>query len=141
MKGQAYRHELILVFFECPLIIKGRREEIFMSANRLEELLKKVRSSADFIVGSNLVEVILYGSYARGDFDEESDVDIALIVKNNRESMKAYRRDIVRLMSNLSLEYDALVSISCIPEADFEEYRDVLPYYRNIDNEGVRISA
>ncbi len=112
-----------------------------MSAGLLQEVLKKLCSHIRVLIGSGLSEIILYGSYARGDFDMESDIDIALIINEQREHLGKYRRELAVVMSELSLEYDTLVSISCIPLQEFEEYKGVLPYYKNIDLEGVRISG
>ena len=112
-----------------------------MSAKLLDELLKKLRFDIEEVIKSDLSEVILYGSYARGDFDEESDIDIAVIVDSSRELLRKHHKGLVEIMSNASLEYDIVVNISCIPLKDFEEYKEVLPYYRNIDSEGVRIAA
>ena len=112
-----------------------------MSAKRLDELLKELLFNIEAVIKSDLSEVILYGSYARGDFDKESDIDIAVIVDSSRELLRKYHKGLVEIMSNASLEYDIVVNISCIPLKDFEEYREVLPYYRNIDSEGVRVSC
>ncbi len=112
-----------------------------MFAKLLNELLKKLRFNIEEVIKSDLSEVIFYGSYARGDFDEESDIDIAVIVDSSRELLRKYRKGLVEIMSNASFEYDVVVNISCIPLKDFEEYKEVLPYYRNIDSEGVRIIA
>ena len=112
-----------------------------MSEKALNELLKKIYSGAVDITGDNLCEAILYGSYARGDFDEESDIDIVLILSLDREETRKYKGSLTELMSSLSLSYDKVVCISCIPKKEFEQYRSVLPYYRNIDTEGVRLSA
>lgn len=108
-----------------------------MSTGLLQEILKKLGNHIRNIIGSDLSEVILYGSYARGDFDEESDIDIALIINERREHLSKYRGELTAIMSDLSLEYDTLISISCIPLQEFEEYKSVLPYYKNIDMEGV----
>lgn len=112
-----------------------------MSENALRELLKKIYSSTTDIVGSALCDVILFGSYARGDYDSESDVDIALIINEDRNEIKRYNRDIINLVSDISLTDDVLVSVCCIPESEFEEYKEAMPFYRNIDIEGVRLSA
>lgn len=112
-----------------------------MSVNGLNEILTALRSRLDQIIGTELVEVILYGSFARGDFDEESDIDIAVIVDNTRNEMRKYRSMVIPSVSDMCLEYDVLISINYIPMSDFEEYKSVLPYYRNIDREGVRIVA
>lgn len=112
-----------------------------MSVENLDELFDLICMKTTSIVGSELEEIILYGSYARGDFDSESDIDIALIVNTSREGSVKYRKKMAELMSDISLEFDMLVSISCIPQNDFETYKEVLPYYRNINKEGVRLSA
>lgn len=112
-----------------------------MSTESINELLNLIRTETEQIIGANLKEAILYGSYARGDYNSESDIDIALIVNSSRADTGKYRKQMVALINELSLTYDVLVSISCIPQIDFEKYKDALPYYRNIDSEGVRLSA
>ncbi len=112
-----------------------------MLADSLNDILGELYLRIRQIMDEEAVEIILYGSYARGDFDRESDLDIAVIVENNRIDIKKYRRQMVSLMSDLSLKYDVVVGITCIPFSDFEEYKEVLPYYRNINNEGVRVVA
>lgn len=44
-------------------------------------------------------------------------------------------------VSEMCLKYDVLIRINYTPLSDFKEYRGVLPYYRNIDREGVRVVA
>ena len=113
--------------------------DMTMPANMLTEILSILRSHLDQIIGADLVEMILYGSFARGDFDEESDIDIAVIVNIDRAELKKYQKDIVSVISEMSLDYDTLISINYISLSDFEEYKSVLPYYKNIDREGVRV--
>jgi addiction module RelB/DinJ family antitoxin len=107
----------------------------------IDSITDKAASAADSIFKDKLVETILYGSYARGDFDDESDIDIAVIVSIEREDISAYHDKIATIASDLSLKYDKPVNINCIPADDFKKWKDDLPYYRNIANEGVRLSA
>ena len=72
-----------------------------MSAKLLDELLKKLRFNIEDVIKSDLSEVILYGSYARGDFDEESDIDIAVIVDSSRELLRKYHKGLVEIMTLL----------------------------------------
>lgn len=112
-----------------------------MSQIALDELLKKIYRSVEAIIGEPLKDVFLYGSYARGDYDAESDIDIALIINAERQKTSRYRKELVDLMSDLSLQNDIVICITCIPQSEFEEYKEILPYYKNISNEGVRLSA
>ena len=112
-----------------------------MSRKELDVLLREVYHAMQDIFGDKLISVILYGSYARGDYDGESDIDIAILANADREELKQYHHSLVSQMSRFMMDYDALVSLTEIPVQDFEEYKNILPYYRSIDKEGVRLSA
>lgn len=112
-----------------------------MSQSTLDSLLKIIYKNMNASIGKSLKEVILYGSYARGDYDSESDIDIALIVDMERSEAEKLLRSLMSFVSDFSLENDIVVSLNCIPEDEFNHYKAVMPYYRNIDQEGVRLSA
>ena len=83
----------------------------------------------------------LYGSYARGDYTDESDVDILLVVDTNAEGIKLHRAEISRISSDLSLKYDITVSITVKPSEQFDRFSDILPFYKNVVSEGVRYAV
>ena len=64
-----------------------------MKAEEIKILLKDIYCSASRVFRDKLIASILFGSYARGDYDSESDMDIALIVscKRNVEADNAVR--------------------------------------------------
>jgi predicted nucleotidyltransferase len=93
------------------------------------------------IYGDDLVKVILYGSYARKDNDNESDVDIVAIVHGDRVNLQDQLRKIWDESTELELEYGTIISPTVIPYKEFERYREDLPYYHNIAEEGVEIVA
>ncbi|MBO7360653.1 MAG: nucleotidyltransferase domain-containing protein [Clostridia bacterium] len=88
-----------------------------------------------------LTDCYLYGSFARGDFDGDSDVDIMMVVDMTYEEVNRYRLQISRIGSRLSLKYDITVSIKLQPRRVLERYREVLPFYRNVLEEGLRYDA
>ena len=75
------------------------------------------------------------------DFDEDSDVDIMMVVDMTYEEVNRYRLQISRIGSRLSLKYDITVSIKLQPRRVLERYREVLPFYRNVLEEGLRYDA
>jgi len=83
----------------------------------------------------------LYGSYARGDYDSESDIDIMAIVTSDESLIKKLRKDVVVIGSRTSLEHDIDVSVYVRNKDHFDRWKDHMPYYRNIVTEGVEISA
>ena len=91
------------------------------------------------VYGSDLQSVILYGSYARGDYDDESDIDYTAIVKGDRLSLQEKLKEIWRLSADIGLENDVIISPTVIPEDEYEKYGEILPYYQNIKKEGIRI--
>lgn len=109
--------------------------------NELDVILNYVTEQYSQSLGVKIKQIVLYGSYARGDFDEESDIDIVAIVDCDREDIASYHRKLAEISSELDLEYGIMVSPSVIPYAEFIKYKDDLPYYRNIAREGVVLSA
>ena len=91
------------------------------------------------VLQDKITDCYLYGSYARGDYDQESDVDIMIVVDMSYEEVNPYRREISKIGSELSLEYDVTVSIKLQPKKILEQYKDVLPFYKNVLKEGIGI--
>lgn len=55
--------------------------------------------------------------------------------------MKKYNDLMAELMVDLNLEYDIVVSFCCIPYIEFNEKKNFLPYYMNINREGIELIA
>ena len=121
-------------------IQEGREgEESMCSQNEMDVLLKEIAAIYRKVFGDDIVKIVLYGSYARGTFDAESDIDIVAIVKGEREELQRKLREVWILSSNLELEYETILSPTVIPYEEFEKYRNDIPYYRNIEEEGIDI--
>ena len=109
--------------------------------SELDLILKQMLRIYRSVYGSEIVRVVLYGSYARGDYQQDSDIDIAAIVRGERERLQAGLQQVWDQSAELELAYGTIVSPTVIPLDEFEKYKDDLPYYRNIANEGVEIVA
>ena len=107
----------------------------------LRNILSKAISEYRNIFGDALVQVVLYGSYARGDYDNESDIDIVALVRCDRETISEKTLAMARFSSDLDLEYGVMVSPSAIPYDEYLKYQNDLPYYANIAKEGVELIA
>ena len=122
--------------------ISNTKEGIVMcSKHELNIILKKIAETYRLVYGDNLVKIMMYGSYARGDYDDYSDVDIAAIVKGERQALQNALKEVWDISADLELEYETIVSPTVIPFDEYEEYRNDIPYYMNIDKEGVVVVA
>ena len=91
---------------------------------------------ASELMREDLVEVILYGSCARGDYSADSDIDIALITKCNRMEAKSYSDALAGIATTLAMKYFAIVNFVCLPYDEFVEKKTWYAYFRNIELEG-----
>lgn len=109
------------------------------SPNQLESINRQMVECYRNAFGRNLQRVILFGSYARGDYDQESDIDYTAIVHGDRRSLQSKMNQVWDLSAEIGLENDVVISPTVIPAEEFEKYRFALPYYRNIDKEGIPV--
>ena len=109
--------------------------------SQLNVLLKKISDIYRSVYGDQLVRVVLYGSYARGDYADDSDLDVVALVHGDRKKLQDQLRTVWDQTCDLELEYEMVLSPAVIPYEEFEKYREDIPYYRNIANEGVTVVA
>ena len=107
----------------------------------LEQITKKVVLAARDCLGEKLDKVVLYGSYARGDYNSESDIDILVLADIPIEDRWKTRMQISKLTYDLDLEHDVLVSLHVVDRTTFYQYADDLPFYINVLKDGVELSA
>lgn len=81
-------------------------------------------------------DAYLYGSYARGDYDGESDVDIILISPLSQDQLWPIRRQVSTIANEISSCHDVSVSV-CIRSKD-QFQPQAVPYYHNVIREGIR---
>lgn len=105
------------------------------------EIMREAYSSCNTALMNNVREAYLYGSYARGDYDRESDIDILLTADMERDALTKYRGSIAKISSDLSLKHDVTVSVTVKPLSQFRQYKDVMPFYRNVIQEGIHYAG
>jgi len=103
---------------------------------QIQQLLKKFKQGLLQLYGTRLKGLYLYGSYARGDFDAGSDLDV-LIVLNDFERAPLELRRISQLVGDLSLEYLITISPAFMREQDWRMADK--PLLRNVRAEGLAV--
>ncbi len=102
---------------------------------KIEEFSAELVEGLLLALGKKPVSIILYGSVARGDNTEESDVDVAIIVSSKlSDSAQDKLSDFI---VDMNLKYDTVFSVIDIDSVEFEKWGNVSPFYKNVKNEGV----
>ena len=107
--------------------------------SKLEGVIRDMVTAYREVFGGRIEQILLYGSYARGDADGDSDIDIAAIVHGDRQELQEKLKKVWDVSSDLELMYEVVISPTVIPYDEFMAYQEDLPYYRNISEEGIRV--
>ncbi|TKJ21591.1 MAG: DNA polymerase subunit beta [Promethearchaeota archaeon Loki_b32] len=100
------------------------------------KILKEFKVRLQNLYGDKFSSLILYGSYARGEFIEDSDIDLAIILKGEISPFKEIDR-MSEITYDLVLKYDILISIHPVSEERYLLMKT--PFLMNIREEGIQI--
>ena len=120
------------------------KEVLTATLRRLDQkqalrISRDVYRACNEVLNGRILDAYLYGSYARGDYHDDSDIDIFLVVDAAVEEIGLLRQKIADIESDLSLEYDVTISVAVKPAEQVRRYAAMLPYYANVMREGIRI--
>lgn len=111
-----------------------------MSQN-LNSILERYVNDIHHLYGNRLKTVILYGSYARGDFRPDSDIDIMILVDLSEQEIIEKGH----LLSDLTFDYNFEDDLKIMPIVKnlghFNKWLRAYPFYYNIKKEGVELYA
>ena len=108
-----------------------------MDARR--EIIKRFIAQAEEILGGHLVKAILYGSYARGDYHEHSDIDLMFLTTLTDDEIREERDKLYDLAFDYEMEYGVDISVIVKNIEHFRYWLGAYPFYNNIEREGVAL--
>ena len=87
--------------------------------------------------GISVIDIRLFGSFARSNAHEDSDVDVAVVLEDAGWST---RRDIIDLAADIGLEHDLMLSPTVFDRVTYERWRaQDRALVRDIETEGIRV--
>ena len=105
-----------------------------LASDLIKDVINELKRGLEKKYGSQLKSILLFGSYARGEETEDSDIDIAIILEDFDHACAEIERT-GDLVSSLSLKFDTLISLVPIKEKDWLERKTAL--ISNIKRDGV----
>lgn len=103
----------------------------------IEQIAHEYKQKLLDLYGDELEKLILYGSYARGDQHDESDVDFAIVLRNPKTRPAAEIFKTAPLASRLSLKYGLM--ISSLPVSLQKMQNSMQGIYQAIRQEGISV--
>lgn len=107
--------------------------------NSINMVLNEFKVKVKEILGDRVKKIILYGSYARGDYNNNSDVDIMILTDLNFEEIEKYRDDISDIAFEIELKTGIMLSPIIKNAEEYSIRIKYIPFYKNVNKEGVII--
>jgi len=101
---------------------------------RISGILKEFREEIEKLYGKRLKSIILYGSWARGDATEESDIDVLIVLEGEVIPGKEIDR-MIDIITEINLKHGVLVSVYPVSKEDYSTINS--PLLINVRREGV----
>ena len=106
----------------------------------VQSIVYKFVQTMKVLFGSKLNKIIVYGSYARGDYGKNSDVDIMILVDLPEAEIKKFENRVYDVAFEIEMDTGVNISPVIKNREQFEYWEDTLPYYKNVRKEGVTIN-
>ena len=96
--------------------------------DRIHNIIYQFSQQLKDIMGSKLTKVIVYGSYARGDYNSSSDVDVMILVKMSDNEIKKIENQVYDLAFDIEMDTGVDISPIIKNEEQYEYWLDTLPF-------------
>ena len=104
-------------------------------------IIAQLRESLKSIFPKEQFDVILFGSYARNDADDGSDIDVMFLVDSSRQTIQEKHWQVGEAAAEVLMDHGIVVSPIVENRAYYHANASILPFFKNVQREGVRISA
>jgi len=101
---------------------------------KIKKILGEFRTEVEKLYGDKLKNILLYGSWARGDATKESDIDLLIVLEGKVIPGKEVDR-MINIITDINLKYGVLLSVYPVSEEDYSTVNS--PLLINVRREGM----
>ncbi len=101
---------------------------------KIEPIVREFKQALQTLYGDRLHDLILFGSYARGDYDDESDIDLMVVLNDETVDTYAEIRRISGIETDILLKHG--LPISPLPVSHQRYQTSFMPVYQEARREG-----
>lgn len=121
--------------YKIPTIEELRLEIPKDIQTHLEEYVEQVKE----LYQDKLYQIILFGSYAKGNYGRDSDIDVMILLNMDEEDTIPYRHDTSGISYDFQVNYDLDINPILHSKDTFLKWKNAHPFYRNVYTEGVKL--
>lgn len=107
-----------------------------MEQKRLRRILHALQKELTDTLGERVEKIILYGSQARGDARDDSDIDVLVVLKDDFKHGEMLKKT-SRAVAKLSLDNNVVISRAFVTNQQYEQSK--MPFLMNVRREGIAI--
>lgn len=119
------------ILWTCFKLLFQKLEEIFMN-----EVIKEFRIEIEKLYGKRLKKIVLYGSWARKEATEDSDIDVVVVLEGEVIPGREIDR-MIDIITEINLRHNVLISVCPVSEKDYLTLKS--PLLMNVRREGVLV--
>jgi len=108
-----------------------------LEQNKLNIVLNSFANECADLLGDKLSDVILFGSYARGDFADDSDIDVMVVLDISEHEIRKYFKQVCHLASEIDLQHNVNMIPVLQSKVVYDDLKHSFGFCRNVENEGV----
>ncbi|VVB87157.1 Nucleotidyltransferase domain protein [uncultured archaeon] len=100
----------------------------------IKPIIEEFKIALQKLYGKKLKKIILYGSWARGDAKEQSDIDLVVLLESEVNPGREIDR-MIDIITDIQLKHNVLISVYPVSENKYTTVRS--PLLINIHREGI----
>jgi len=108
-----------------------------LTDQQLSTIMNDFVAECKDLFGDNLSDVRLFGSYARGDYNSQSDIDIMIVLDMSLDKVRKSLDGVCKIASELDLKYNVNISPVLKSKQEYDLRKHSYGFCRNVEIEGV----
>ena len=90
--------------------------------HKVKQLVNQIKEHLVKEYGEKIKQIIIYGSYVRGEATKDSDIDVLVVIDDSLNPFEV-RKNLSDIIFDILLEKEELISVIPVPESIFKDYK------------------
>lgn len=103
----------------------------------IKDIMQIFMDQMEIVLGNSMTKMLVYGSYARGDYEDNSDIDVMILTSLSEDEMLGIEDRVYDAAFDLEMKFGIHISVIMKNEMHFRYWLDTVPFYGNVLKEGI----